>query len=310
MEILIDSTILLICFMLMCQAAGWLVDSSARIARRLGVSNLIIGLTIVAFGTSAPELCVSVLAAIRGAGDISVGNIIGSNIFNIGIILGGVAIIRNLKTDDVMIHRDGFFLMVVTLVAVAMLWDLQLSRFEGVVLLLLLLFYLGNLYSSAKVSSDEEPVIADEFRARDIWLLLFSMVLLIGSSHYLVDSACHLARTFGCSEWLIGATIIAAGTSLPELITSIVAAIRGNSGISIGNLIGSDIFNVLGILGLAGIIRDMQIEPSARISLLAYPAMVAIALLFLRTEWKLTRREGIVLILFGIARWVYSILVQ
>jgi len=175
------------------------------------------------------------------------------------------------------------------------------------VLLLLLLFYLGNLYSSAKLSSDEEPVIADDFRGREIWLLLFSMVLLIGSSHYLVNSACDLARTFGCSKWLIGATIITAGTSLPELTTSIVATIRGNSGISIGNLIGSNIFNALGILGLAGIVRDMQIEPSDPISLLVYPAMVAIALLFLRTEWKLTRRKGIVLVLLGIARWVYSI---
>lgn len=309
MNIIIETIILVVCFIVMCQGAGWLVDSSARIARRLGVSNLVIGLTIVAFGTSAPELCVSISAAIRGAGDISIGNVIGSNIFNIGIILGGVAIIRNLKTDDQMIHRDGFFLMVVTLVAVAMLWDLRLSRFEGMVLFLLLLFYLGNLYSSRAISPEME-LGADNFRVRDIFLLILSTAMLIGSSHFLVNSACNLARAFGCSEWLIGATIVAAGTSLPEMVTSIVAAIRGNSGISIGNLIGSDIFNVLGVLGLAGIVREMPIEASARISLLVYPFMVGIALAFLRTEWKLTRRESIILVLFGIARWVYSIIAQ
>ncbi len=309
MNIIVDTIIIAICFFTMCQGAGWLVDSSARIARRLGVSNLVIGLTIVAFGTSAPELNVSILAAIRGAGDISVGNVIGSNIFNIGIILVGVAIVQNLKTDNEMIHRDGFFLMVVTIVSVAVLWDLRLTQFEGMVLFILLLFYLGNLYSSKRANREVE-LVAEQFRIRHIFLLLLSMAMLIGSSHYLVGSACNLARAFGCSEWLIGATILAAGTSLPGLITSIIAAMRGNSAISIGNLIGSDIFNVLGVLGLAGIIREMPIESSARISLLIYPIMVCVALVFLRTDWKLTRREGIVLVLFGLARWVYSIIAQ
>ena len=309
MAILIDSIILVVCLAIICKGATWLVDSSSKIAKRFGVSELVIGLTIVAFGTSAPEFCVTISAAIRGAGNISVGNIIGSNIFNIGIILGTAAIIRNLKVTDSMVHRDGFFLLVCSVVTVGMLWDLHLSRLEGMILFSLLIFYLGNLYSSKQINQEVE-IETGSLHRNDIFLLLLGLGMLLGGSHFLITSATNLARALGISEWLIGATVIAAGTSMPEIATSIIAAIRGNNGISIGNLIGSDIFNVLGALGMAAFIREMPIEMSARPSLLIYPMMVGVALFFLRTDWKLTRKEGIILVLFGLARWAYSFILR
>jgi cation:H+ antiporter len=309
MDILTDSTILVFCLVIICKGATWLVDSSSKIAKRIGVSELLIGLTIVAFGTSAPEFCVTISAAIRGVSNISVGNIIGSNIFNIGIILGSAAIIRNLKTTDSMVHRDGFFLLICSIVATGMLWDLQLSRLEGVILFLMLIFYLGNLYSG-KQCNQEVEITTENFHAKDIFWLIIGLGMLLIGSHYLISSATSLARAFGISEWIIGATIIAAGTSMPEIATSIIAAIRGHNGISVGNLIGSDIFNVCGALGLAAILREMSLVTSARPSLLIYPAMVGIALLFLRTDWKLSRKEGIALVLFGLFRWTYSFLLQ
>ncbi len=309
MDIFIDISTLIICFCVICKGATWLVDSASKIAKRLGVSELIIGLTIVAFGTSAPEFCVTISAAIRGVSNISVGNIIGSNIFNIGIILGGAAIVRNLKTTDLMVHRDGFFLFVGSLVAAVMLWDLELTRLEGFILFSLLIFYLGNLYSSKQCNREVE-VKSGELQAKDVVLLISGFGMLLIGSHFLISSATDLARAFGISDWIIGATIIAAGTSLPEIATSIIAAIRGHNGISIGNLIGSDIFNVFGALGLAAIVREMPIEMSAQPSLLIYPIMVGLALFFLRTDWLLSRKEGIILVLCGLARWTYSFWVQ
>ena len=309
MNILTDSATLIFCFYVICKGATWLVDSSSKIAKRFGVSELIIGLTIVAFGTSAPEFCVTISAAIREASNISVGNIIGSNIFNIGIILGGAAIIRNLKTSDSIVHRDGFFLLIGSVVAVGMLWDLHLSRLEGMILFSLLIFYLVNLYSCKQCNNDVE-VETGSLTVKDIWFLIIGLGMLLLGSHFLISSATNLARALGMSEWIIGATIIAAGTSMPEIATSVVAALRGHNGISVGNLIGSDIFNVFGALGLAAIIRELPLEMSARPSLIIYPIMVGIALLFLRTDWNLSRKEGCVLVLFGLARWAYSLLLQ
>ena len=311
MNIFMDITTLVFCFFVIYKGAGWLVDSSVKIAKRFGVSELIIGLTIVAFGTSAPEFSVTISAAIRDAGNISVGNIIGSNIFNMGIILGGAAIIRNLKTSDSIVHRDGFFLLIGSVVVVGMLWDLHLTRMEGMILFSLLIVYLGNLYSckdcNHEVEIDSETT---KLHIKDIWLLVVGLGMLLVGSHFVVTSAINIARALGISEWIIGATIIAAGTSMPEIATSIVAAFRGHNGISVGNLIGSDIFNVFGALGLAAFIREMPLEVSARPSLIIYPIMVGIALFFLRTDWELSRKEGFVLVMFGLARWTYSLLIQ
>jgi len=307
MEILTNTIILIVCFIAVGKGAIWLVDSASKLAKRMGVSELLIGLTIIAFGTSAPEFGVTISAAFRGIGDISVGNIIGSNIFNLGIILGSVAIIRNMKTSYTLVYRDGIFLLISSILAVIFLWDLEMNRIEGIILFLLLFLYLAYLYHERRPLETVKKT--KEFHSKDMVLLLFGLALLLIGSHYLVSSAVKLAKIWGVSEWIIGATIIAAGTSAPEIATSIIASFRGHHGISLGNLIGSDIFNLLGVLGLAAIIYDLPIEIFARFSLLVLIFMVALVLIFLRTGWVLSRKEGIILVLLGIARWTFSFLI-
>ena len=308
MKILMDTIILIICFIIIGKGAIWLVDSASKLAKRMGVSELMIGLTIIAFGTSAPEFGVTIYAAFKGVGDISVGNIIGSNIFNLGIILGTTAIIQNLKVSNSIVYRDGFFLLIGSIIAVVFLWDLELNKVEGIILFSLLFVYLGFLYYNNHVVENE--IQTKEFRGKDIFLLILGLAMLLIGSHFLVLSAVNLATALGISKWIIGATIIAAGTSAPEIATSVTALIRGHHGISLGNLIGSDIFNLFGVLGLAAIIRNLPIEMAARSSLVILILMVVLVVIFLRTGWVLSRKEGIILVIFGLARWAYNFIIQ
>jgi cation:H+ antiporter len=304
MEVFKDVLIIIICILIIAKGAAWLVDSAAKIARRFGISELVIGLTIVSMGTSAPEFGVTILAALRGMGDISVGNIVGSNIFNLGFILGGTAIVHSLKTNRTIIQRDGAFLFFGTILLTALLWDLSLSRIEGYVLFSLLVVYLVYLYWKKEALDSETP--SGELHWWDPLLLLLGIGMVLSGSHFMVESAVDLAKLFGISEWVIGATIVAAGTSAPEFATSLVAALRRHYGISVGNLIGSDIFNLFGVLGLAAILRDLPVDISARPNLIMLSIMVLIVLIFMRTGWKISRKEGIALVSMGLARWIFS----
>jgi cation:H+ antiporter len=303
-----DILIILVCIVIIGKGAAWLVDSAAKIAKQLGISELVIGLTIVALGTSAPEFGVTILAALKGMGDISVGNIVGSNIFNLGFILGGTAIIHSLKTTRLVILRDGFFLLFGAFLLIALLWNLELNRLEGIVLFGLLVLYLGYLYWSRQPIETEIP--AGELRWWVPILLLVGLGMVLGGSHFMVTSAVRLAKSLGISEWVIGATVVAAGTSAPEFATSLVAALRRRYGISVGNLIGSDIFNLFGVLGLAAILRDLPVHVSARFNLVILAMMVALVLVFMRSGWVISRKEGIILVIIGLARWAYSFLVN
>lgn len=305
MSIVADVAIILISIVAIGQGAAWLVDASVRIARKLGVSELVIGLTIVAAGTSAPEFAVTFLAAFRDMGDISVGNIVGSNIFNLGFILGGTAIIRSLATNGKVVIRDGGFLLIGTLMLTGFLWDLTLNFVEGSILLIMLVAYLGHLFwnkEPLEVESEDEQ----SYNWYDPFILLLGLAMVVGGSHFLVISASDLAELAGISQWVIGATIVAAGTSAPELATSIVAALRENHGISVGNLLGSDIFNMYGVLGVTAMMKDLPVDPEAHSNLLALVLMVVVVLLFMRTGWRLSRWEGIVLVVLGLGRWLYS----
>ena len=303
-EIITDILIVIGTIFLITKGAMWLVDSAVTIAHKVGISELVIGLTIVGFGTSAPEFAVTIISAINGQSDISVGNIVGSNIFNLGFILGGTAIIKSLSTSKKIVYRDGGVLLFGTVMLIVFLWDLVLSKFEGVVLFSFLIVYMGALLFKKEIKKEDESV--STYKWYSPFILLFSLVLVVGSSHFLVDSASSLARIMGVSDWIIGVTIVAAGTSAPELATSIVAALRGKYGISVGNLIGSDIFNMFGVLGVASMIQNLQVDISARIDLILLFCMVILALIFMRTGWKITRVEGILLVLIGLSRWIYS----
>jgi len=304
MIIIKDIVILLVSIIVIGKGAVWLVDAAARVAKHFGISELVIGLTVVAFGTSAPEFGVTILAAIRGMGDISVGNIVGSNIFNLGFILGGTAIIHSLKTSRTIVFRDGFFLLFGGILLSVFLWDLTLSKIEGIVLFTLLVLYLLYLYFKKETIETEEPTHA--MYRWDPILLFVGIGLVIVGSHFLVESAVNIARFMGVSDWVIGATIIAAGTSAPEFATSLTAAMKSRYGMSVGNLIGSDIFNLFGVLGVAGMMRNLSVGHDVHINLIILSFMIAVVLIFMRTGWVVSRKEGIILVMIGLLRWIYS----
>ena len=304
MIIIKDIVILLVSIIVIGKGAVWLVDAAARVAKHFGISELVIGLTVVAFGTSAPEFGVTILAAIRGMGDISVGNIVGSNIFNLGFILGGTAIIHSLKTSRTVVFRDGIFLLFGGILLSVFLWDLTLSKIEGIVLFSLLIVYLLYLYFKKETIETEEPTHA--MYRWDPILLFVGIGLVIVGSHFLVESAVSIARFMGVSDWVIGATIIAAGTSAPEFATSLTAAMKSRYGMSVGNLIGSDIFNLFGVLGVAGMMRNLSVGHDAHINLIILSFMIAVVLIFMRTGWVVSRKEGIILVMIGLLRWIYS----
>ena len=287
--------------------AHWVVESASKIAKKLGISELVIGLTVVAFATSAPEFAVTVSAAMAGKMAISVGNVVGSNIFNLGIILGLVAIFGVIKTNRVLLFRDGSLLVATGFLLVLFFYDLILSPFEGIILVLILISYVIILIRS-KIDLDEE-IPEGDFRWYDGIFLIIGVVLIIASAHFLVVSASEIAREFGVSEWMIGITIVAAGTSVPELATSLVALFKGRYGLSIGNLIGSDLFNMLGVLGTASIIRPLTISQNDYYSILILAAYLVFLVIFMRVGWRINKIEGAIILFIALFRWwVVSVL--
>ena len=290
--------------------ANWVVDAATRLSRRLGVSELVIGLTVVALGTSAPEFAVTIIAAFKGQGDISVGNIVGSNIFNLGFILGGCAVVRAIPVSRALWKNTVVVLGGTTLLLLILIgYDLRLDRPEGVLLAVLLVIYLGYLITVRKDDAVQDEAV-EETRQWPLTttsgLLLLAFIFIVGGSHLLVSSATEVARNLGISEWVIAVTVVAAGTSVPEFATSIAGVLKGKFALSAGNVIGSDIFNLLGVLGVAGTLTSISVDPMARISLAALCGMVLLLLVFMRTGWRISRAEGVVLILVAALRWAFD----
>jgi cation:H+ antiporter len=294
--------------------AQTVVEIGARIAERLRVSELVVGLTLVAAGTSLPEFGVTLVAAFEEHPNISVGTIVGSNIFNLAFILGGVALVRPIPTTRVLIRRDGSALILSTsLLLVLILADLTLDRGDGIILLCGLALYLGTVLAMGTIDwldpglqavhGAREPGRRRVAVPRALLGLLLGFALLAGGSHLLVNSAIPIATSFGVSHWVIAVTVVAAGTSAPEFATSLVGVLRGRYDIGVGNAIGSDLFNLLGVLGLAGALHPQVVDSGARASLLALAAMVALVVVFARTGWRLSRWEGLTLVLIGLGRW-------
>ena len=297
--------IIVICIVGLWFGANWVVDSATRIARQIGMSDLVIGLTVVAIGTSAPEFAVTISSALSGQSDISVGNVIGSNIFNLGFILGGLALAAGIATTRTMVFRDGSMLIGTTILLLVFLFDLTLSRFEGIILLIILVAYIAYLLYQRAESHEE--LSKEPFKWTDIPLFLLGIGVVVASGHYFVEEASVLARFFGVSEWVIGVTIVAFGTSAPEIATSGIALSRGQAGLSAGNLIGSDLFNLLGVLGVASILAPggrMMVDASAQESTYTLIAFVCIVVFTMWRKWRITRLEGGLLITLGIIRWI------
>lgn len=289
--------------------AEWLVAGAARLARRFGTSPLVIGLTVVAFGSSAPELLVGVVASVGDRGDVVLGNVIGSNILNVAVILGVAAVVRPLRVGMRILSREVPLMVAFSFLLVAMMLDGAINRADG---FLLLLGFVAFLWFVLRASAAEPPEVAAEYlefetkqRGRPLrspWieggLVALGTVALVIGAQLLVSSSVYFARILGVTDVVIGITVVAIGTSLPELATCVVAAIRSESDIALGNAVGSNIFNLLSILGVSALIRPVPVDRA----LLTFevPAMVLVALLLVPLAWKgrvLGRGSGVVLLL-------------
>jgi cation:H+ antiporter len=288
--------------------ASQFVGGAGRLAGRLRVPELVVGLTVVAFGTSAPEFAVSLDAALTAKSDISVANVVGSNLLNLGFVLGGAALVRAIPTSPTLVRRDGVALVGTTGLLLLFLRDLRVSRPEGVGLLVLLGTYLLVLVRSRERRIGPDDRSAGDFRRTDVVRLVGGLALVVAGAHLLVLAATDLARDAGLSEWVIGVTVVAAGTSTPEFVTAVVAARRGRAGLSAGNLVGSCIFNVLGVLGLAAAVRPLAVAPSAMGSAWWLLGVVLVVTVFFRTRTVLSRTEGAVLVALNAANWVAGLL--
>ncbi|HEU4417478.1 MAG TPA: calcium/sodium antiporter [Planctomycetota bacterium] len=262
-----------------------LVRGASRLAAAAGVSSLVIGLTVVAFGTSAPEMAVSVKASWSGQADLAVGNVVGSNIFNVLFILGASALITPLLVARDLVRRDVPLMVALSGIVLWMAHDGRISRLEGVLLFLGLIVYTvwivrasrsenvgGKAPSAASVPNDRSSVTAN------IALVVVGLAMLVLGSGWLVDGAVQFARWMGVSDVVVGLTIVAAGTSLPEVATSILATLRGERDIAVGNVVGSNIFNIMGVLGLSGIVASDGIPVLASLQRFDIPVMIAVAL--------------------------------
>ena len=295
-------------FVLLVWGADRFVAGAAGTARQLGVSTLIIGLTIVGFGTSAPEMLVSAMASFAGNPGLAIGNAIGSNITNIALILGVTALVTPLTVRSETLRRELPLLMAIMLVSIGLLADQELDRIDGILLMVALGGFLVWLIRLGMSSKGSDPIIAefqdeipqDMSLGKGIFWLVAGLVVLLGSSRLLVWGAVNIAETYGVSDLIIGLTIVAIGTSLPELAASVVAARKGEHDIAIGNVLGSNIFNLLAVMGLPGIIMPGRFEPEVLSR--DFPVMIFLTLLFFGLAYgiggtgRITRAAGAVLL--------------
>lgn len=298
-----------------------LVRGASRLATVFGISPLVIGLTVVAFGTSSPELAVSVKSALSGQASIAVGNVIGSNIFNVLFILGLSALIVPLVVSQQLVRRDVPLMIALSVVVLILSLDEKFSIADGLILVAGLVIYIWFLiYQSRRESLKVREEYAREFGkeqyaesswVKNIGMVVGGLLLLVLGSRWLVDSAVSFSHYLGISELVVGLTIVAAGTSLPEVVTSVIAAIRGERDIAVGNVVGSNIFNIMGVLGFASIVAPTGIEVSTAAIGFDIPVMIGVALACLPlffTGGVISRQEGVLLLGYYLAYTLYIIL--
>lgn len=315
---MLSFVMLVIGFVLLVWGADKFVEGASALARKMGVSPLLVGLTIVAFGTSMPELAVSVTAALRGANEIAVGNVVGSNVFNLLVVAGLSAVICPLVMDKMLLRRDwplSIFAAVLLLVAIAP--DHVIARWEGAVLLVIFAVILSRQIKAAL--NDRAQLAAAEAEAAEeaaemtkspvmIWVnIVLGLACIVLGGQLAVNGATGIARMFGLSETLIGLTIVAIGTSLPELVTSIVAARKGQNEIAMGNVIGSNLFNILLILGVSAVITPIPVQATSITDCLF---LIAISVVFYlpARKGKLGRLPGAVMAAMYVAYTAYLIM--
>ena len=306
MNFVLQIVFLALGFFLLVKGADWFVDGASGLARKLGIPQLVIGLTIVAMGTSLPEAAVSISAALRGNAEITIGNIVGSNILNILSILGVTALIATLKVADSTVRYEIPFMIVATFV---LLWlgytGGQATWLEGVILWVLFLLYLRYLYMMAKKGKKEEREAEQLSTAKIIGLILAGVVMIVAGSNFAVEGASNLAKALGISQRFIGLTIVALGTSLPELVTSVSAARKHNADIAIGNIVGSNIFNILFIVGTTALITPVTFASGFVVDTLIAAAVGILLFVCVARTKELRKKAGIVMLLAYILYFLY-----
>lgn len=317
----------LVGFVLLYFGAEWLVKGSSSLARGLGVTPIVIGLTVVAFGTSAPELVVSLISSIKGKSMIAVGNVVGSNICNIALVLGLSALFNPIKSDPSVIRRDIPIMLGISLYLLVLSFNSTLGRIEGATLFAGIIAYTFMNYYLAKketrdaasgempgaIESELEEIGYIASRSKQILLVVVGIAGVVGGAQMVVESAVFIMTELGVSEKFIGLTIVAFGTSLPELATSVVAAMRGEMDISIGNLVGSNVFNIMSVLGVASLVRPISIpggffESGLWIDYLVMLFTSFLPWLLMRRTYTVNRKGGAMLLVCYVGYLTYLII--
>lgn len=307
MELLVQVLLLIVGFVMLVKGADWFVDGAAGLADRFGIPQLVIGLTIVAMGTSAPEAAVSITAALKDSAGIAVGNIVGSNILNVLIILGLTACVATLSVATSTIRIELPYMIAISLLLLLFGWTgNEITFWEGVGLWVAFLLYLGYLFRMAKKNKETPP---EEASSRPLWMLLvlsiIGLALIVWGSDVTVDAATALARYFGMSERFIGLTIVALGTSLPELFSSLTAARKGKADIAIGNIVGSNIFNILFVLGTTALITPVPFAARFTVDTIVAVLVGVLLLVCVARSKKLTKPTGILMLAAYAAYFIY-----
>ena len=309
MEILLQVLLLVVGFVMLMKGADWFVEGASQIADRLGIPQLVIGLTIVSMGTSLPEAAVSISAATQGSAEITIGNVVGSNIMNVLVILGLTAVVCVIPVQKSTVRYEIPFMILITAVLAGLgLADNQVSRPEGLILWAFMILYLFYLLRMAKNGTGGEEAGG---KKRPIWLLILMVLvgaaMIVFGSDITVDAATAIAKIFGMSERFIGLTIVAFGTSLPELVTSVTAAVKGKTDIAVGNIVGSNIFNILFVVGTTALITPVAYNSVFLVdSIIAVAAALFLFLCVFRNK-KLGRLGGILMLAAYAGYFVYLI---
>lgn len=306
-------------FVFLIKGASLLVDGSASIAKKLKISSIVIGLTIVAFGTSAPEFIVNIFASINGNTDIAIGNILGSNIANVFLILGVASIIYPLSTKRNTVWKEIPMSLLAALVLGVLVNDIRidnavfsgLTRIDGIVLLSFFIIFLYYTFGIAKTSGEEDGAgkIKDLSYLKSFFYILLGLIGLVLGGKWIVDGAVHIATMLNISQSLIGLTVVAIGTSLPELATSAIAAYKKQSDIAIGNVVGSSIFNIFWILGFSAIIKPLPFSSSSDIDIIMtiFASLLLFVVMFIGKRHVIEKWQGVLMILIYVAYLIFII---
>ena len=306
----IQFTLLIIGFVLLIKGSDFFVDGSSNIASILKVPTLIVGLTIVAFGTSAPEAAVSITSSLAGSNALALSNVIGSNLFNMMLIIGLCALLNELKITKQVLNVDLPFLVFLTGVLTAfILFGWKITRIEGIILLILIISYVAYLVHNARKSEESKVVEKPKMSLlRSIIYIVGGVAGIIIGADFVVDSASYIAMAFGMSETLVGLTIVAMGTSLPELVTSLTALRKGENELIIGNVIGSNIFNISMVLGASSAISPIAVNPNMLTDIALMLGVTILFFIFGKTQSKYDKKEGFILVALFIAYMAFAIL--